>query len=632
MSERRPVRSGLHLVAALAVAAAVYANAFQCPFTWDDGPLITSSPLVRQLDPLPHLARTFWSESPDRQADMYYYRPLTSWSYALDWARGGGSTAAFHATNVLLHLWVVALAFLLGRQAGGSPVASALGAALFGAFPRLTESVTWISGRTDVLAAALALAALVLHVRAGGRWPWRSLAALCLFLGLLSKEVAAGAAVGIAVYELAGARRGEKPWRAALGALVPELAALAAYAAIRLHAQLGVAAPPASWPQHPLLMPFQALGSYLLMLADPRPRLQIGLLGAVELLPLALGLLAAATIGVLLLRAARRPPRPLTAALLATAGAALALVLHIFPLRLAIVAADRFLYLPVACLAPLAAVGADAWHRRAPRAAVGVAVGLLAVYAALTVRRNEDWADEVRLWQEAVATAAPGNPIPIHELGSALNRLGRPEEALAAFRQALPGLRGARRALVLANVASTLSDLGRLEEAAAAQGEVVALEPERPVNHFNLAVMEMRRLRFDAARTALDTALRLMPDYADARRASAMVDSLRTTAASLPAETPGEPLELRLRRARFWTSLTLPSRALPLWAAVLDDPRSPPTAVQEAASYLVVNAPAEVAAHAVRRARDAGVAPGILAALEAVRADRFGDAAGGGRP
>jgi tetratricopeptide (TPR) repeat protein len=108
------------------------------------------------------------------------YRPLTSITYGLNWLLGGGRAWTFHSVNVALHLGNL---WLLYRFLGRSPrslVWRPWIVLLWGVHPLLTESVAYISGRADLLAAAFVLLGLL------SRSPVGSAAAFAL--GLLSKE------------------------------------------------------------------------------------------------------------------------------------------------------------------------------------------------------------------------------------------------------------------------------------------------------------------------------------------------------------------------------------------------------------------------------------------------------------
>ncbi|MFN7993183.1 MAG: hypothetical protein U0Q18_06265 [Bryobacteraceae bacterium] len=120
-------------------------------------------------------------------------------TYWLDYEMWGKSAAAYHVTNIAIHALNTGLVFfiLLKLLAWAAwPVrrvrmAAATGAALFLVHPLETESVSYIAGRSESLAALFMLAAYAVFLyRPGPEIRWlRSLAVLVLFgLAIASKE------------------------------------------------------------------------------------------------------------------------------------------------------------------------------------------------------------------------------------------------------------------------------------------------------------------------------------------------------------------------------------------------------------------------------------------------------------
>jgi tetratricopeptide (TPR) repeat protein len=121
-----------------------------------------------------------------------YYRPVVTASYALDARWSGIDPRGYHLTNVLLGCAVAALLHdLLRTLRLGAAVALAGGLA-FALHPVLVPVVAWIPGRNDGLVAVFSLAAWLAFARALERPAWRWKAAhLALFaLALFSKETA----------------------------------------------------------------------------------------------------------------------------------------------------------------------------------------------------------------------------------------------------------------------------------------------------------------------------------------------------------------------------------------------------------------------------------------------------------
>lgn len=144
-----------------------------------------------------------------------YYRPLIGLSYLVNlrlWDLDGGM---LHLENVLLHavnalmVYLLTLSILrrLRRECNLAPLVAGL---LFGLHPITTESVNWISGRTDLIAGFFGLLALLLLVRyttTGSRYLLAG-AGLSVLLGLLGKETALALIPGALL--LLSAHRGEQ--------------------------------------------------------------------------------------------------------------------------------------------------------------------------------------------------------------------------------------------------------------------------------------------------------------------------------------------------------------------------------------------------------------------------------------
>lgn len=144
--------SRIAFAAMLALTALVFANALGAGFVYDDIGDIADNPSAR--------AATFLERLPHTN------RPLTKASYALNDAAHGLVPAGYAAVNILLHVLSVAMASLALRRAfGGSRATAALPAfaavALWAVHPALTESVSYLSGRSMALSTALMFAALL---------------------------------------------------------------------------------------------------------------------------------------------------------------------------------------------------------------------------------------------------------------------------------------------------------------------------------------------------------------------------------------------------------------------------------------------------------------------------------------
>ena len=150
------------------------------------------------------------------------------------------------------------------------------------------------------------------------------------------------------------------------------------------------------------------------------------------------------------------------------------------------------------------------------RNAASAFIPLLAValvFGVLTARRNAVYRSELALWSDTVSRS-PWNPYPFNNLGIALVKAGRREEAVAQFTRALrlkPDYAEAHNNLGLA-----LADSGRLPEAIGEYETALRLKPDYPEGETDLGVALTDTGRLPEAIGHLSAAVRLDPDYAEA--------------------------------------------------------------------------------------------------------------------
>lgn len=510
-----PRRAVVASACALAVLVGLtYSAAPLGEFVWDDRVLIVEQ--EREL------ANTSFSELflepffPPSGAKIArnFYRPLVKASFVADLHVWGLSPTGFHLTNLALHVLNTVLLFLLLlRHAARLSIAFFLAAA-FGLAPRLTEAVAWISGRTDVLAATFCLLALL--VAASPRSPstsWtRWASAFLVLLGLLSKESALAGVVALATHEWL-ASRGESAANR-MSRLVPVVIALTVYAGLRWTAMSAVQTTSVVMrfvPGERLAASLEAVGRYLTMIALPWfPATQIGIpsepvwpLVVLAAIGLASGLWAA-------LRCRRTVSRcPVGWSLLLVPLALVAFV----PLPMNVVAADRFLYLPLAGLA-LLLPNVLTQTTRLPTAlrTTGVPLFVLASFAAATYVRVPTWNSDISLWRPE--TRRPGaTSYPFVQLAEALTRRGEAHAALPLLETAEVRAREFDRRHPLASsirgvqVVQGLAffALERFEDAERVFRELVEYQPQTPEFRENLAICLAMQFRFDDAFATLNT-------------------------------------------------------------------------------------------------------------------------------
>jgi Flp pilus assembly protein TadD len=123
---------------------------------------------------------------------LYNWHPVTMLSYLLDAELWGMSPGAFHLVNVALHGANTVVLFLLLQRLTGAGARSAVAAALFALHPLHVESVAWVAARKDVLSTLLFLLALASHASWHARPnAWRQGRTVALHaLALMAKPMA----------------------------------------------------------------------------------------------------------------------------------------------------------------------------------------------------------------------------------------------------------------------------------------------------------------------------------------------------------------------------------------------------------------------------------------------------------
>ena len=348
------------------------------------------------------------------------YRPLTTFSYLLNYAvfGDGPDPAGYHWVNFALHAVNIALVYLLGllvfQEARLKERLAFALAAVWAVHPVLTESVTNIVGRADLLAGFGVLAGLLCHVQGGVATGWRKLAwfaglALAAAIGLFSKESAVVVLAAMVIYDLAfhQTRRGRAAGYLALA--VPFLVFL--YVRGRVLARLPSALVP--FGDNPLvgagfwtarLTAIKVIGRYLWLLLWPSRlscdysyhEIPLATWGDWQTLAAVAACAALAAVAI----ACYRRNKPVFF-FIAFFFAALAPTSNLAILIGAIMA-ERFLYLPSIGFAGCLVVAAYAVCRRLPSVAVAALALVSVAFAARTYTRNFDWFDDLTLWTSAV--------------------------------------------------------------------------------------------------------------------------------------------------------------------------------------------------------------------------------------
>jgi tetratricopeptide (TPR) repeat protein len=511
-----------------AVSALVYANSLGGEFLFDDTEQIVNNQQIHSWWNVLHaFASDVWSFTGGKLTNVVappYYRPLFTVYFTAGYQLFGLWEPGWHLLNLLVHTTATVLVYRLLRRMNGSVAVAGFAALLFGVHPAHVESVSWISGIPDPLAALFYLPALLWYVRhrqEGGR-RWLALSLTFFALSLLCKETAIVLPAVIAAWELAHGRgEGLKARvRDALVGVAPYVAVAALYLPLR-YAVLGKF----GW-KHPFMTNVpdsaiwmtvpQVVVRYLQHLAAPfKLSLYYGttfVKGASDpnfVVP-ALVLLALAA---LLWLFRRRLGADGWVALVMT-FAPLLPVLNLKVFHQEYIVQDRYLYLPSVGFCYLVALLLTrlAAQRRTHALALGAL--LLVAYGAGTILQNRVWHDGVALWGRALAYA-PHVATPHYNFGIALMRHGNPAAAREEFLTAAqldPNV-----AAVYNNLALAQDKLGDQAGAVASLERALALNPELHEARNNLGTLFFRRGDLGRAREQFEQALRRDPSNTSVR-------------------------------------------------------------------------------------------------------------------
>lgn len=463
-----------------------------------------------------------------------FWIPLTWLSLMLDGYLYGLNPCGYHLTNLLLHIANTLLLFLVLTRMTGALWRSAFVAALFALHPLHVESVAWVSERKDVLATLFWMLTIGFYIRyTESPGTGRYLLCLLVFaLGLMAKPTLVTLPFVLLLLDywpLGRFRPGhaEQPRkstgfnhkRSHLVRLILEktpfiaLAGISCLLTLTAHQRLGAVAPLESvplqarianalvcyadyigkmiWPHnmavfypHPAGVPvWQAVGAGLLLVcvslvavraAQKRPYLIVGWLWYLGTLVPVIGFVQAGSQAM----------------------------------------ADRWTYVPLIGLFLIIAWGLNELvaNCRLPGILVVVLAGiLLSTLIVCTRLQVQRWHNSITLFEHTLNVAAD-NHLVHSNLGNALARQGRLDEAIVHFSQALSIK--PHDAEIHNNIGNALAAKGNLDKAIAHFSEALSIKPDHAGMHYNLGSALARQERLDEAIAHFSHALRINTGFA----------------------------------------------------------------------------------------------------------------------
>jgi len=451
------------------------------------------------------------------------WHPLTWLSHMLDCQLFGLKAGSHHLVNVFLHILNSVLLYLILGRMTGAPWRSAMVTALFALHPLHVESVAWVSERKDVLSTLFFLLTLWAYAQYAGRpsLPRYGLVLGCLALGLTAKPMLVTVPFVLLLLDYWPLERsGEGNRGPSASRLIVEKVPLfvlvaASSLATFVAQQRGGAV--SSIHAIPLGSRIEnALASYVAyigkMLWPARLAVFYPYRDTVPAIQWVAAAVTLAGITVFVIWVGRRW-RYLAVGWLWYMGTLVPVIGLVQVGEQSM--ADRYTYVPLIGLFLMGVWGmADLVERgQRGRTALAATAGgvLLACMVGAWVRVGH-WRDEVNLFEQALKVTE-GNALAHNNLGLALQKRGRTEEAIRHYREALridPALFNAH-----GNLGNALREQGKGEEGMRHYEEALRINPASAKAHNNLGIYYYLSGDYEKAIQHYEEALRIDPEIAE---------------------------------------------------------------------------------------------------------------------
>ncbi len=517
----------LFMVVAATILA--YANSLGGAFVFDDTKQIAGNPALRSWS---NVLRAFTSDVWSFQRGTLtkdipppYYRPLFTAYLTVNYKLFGLWEPGWHLMNLLVHCGATVAVFFLIKRLSGDRLIATSAALLFGLHPAHVESVSWISGIPDPLAALFYVPSLIWYIRYRTEGDKKFLIASLAAYGLsaLCKETPLALPLVFIAWEFARTKARSSlsaRGREIIPQMIPFAVVAGAYLALRF-AVLGRI----SW-KHPLMaqVPDSAiwmtvpyvLVSYVRHLVAP---FYLSLIYGTSfvtsagdprfLLPVALILVLVLSLWVY----RKKLPGQVWIAL-ALIVAPLLPVLNLKVFHYEYIIQDRYLYLPSIGFCYLVAMLVVAFSKTRKPLATALAVLIIVAFGIGTFAQNRVWHDAVSLWRRAVYYS-PDSWSTHYNLGLAHLNL---KQYQAAVNELVEAKRlNPREPMVLNNLALAHAGAGDIIGGITILREALKLDPTLVEAHNNLGALLFERNRYDDARLEFMEVLKRDPSSLSAR-------------------------------------------------------------------------------------------------------------------
>jgi tetratricopeptide (TPR) repeat protein len=504
------------LALVMLVTLASYSNGLHNQFVFDDEPLIPNNPTIRGIEKIPRLLGIGkWRVS---------YRPVRTVSYAVDYTLNkklwrhlkhyeegdeGLNPLGYHLANCAYHLLTTWLVFLVVFRLVSNYRIAFLAAALFALHPVHADSVTYLSGRRDILVTLFYLAGFYcfLRYRQTGKITFIVAAFLSYLLSLGSKEMGVTLPALFLSYDLI--THFPEKVRRIDAAYVKEFIRTVKKVLVRhkylysfiflgslffTYYKVFITSPSsrATYYGDSMITTFLTTGKilvyYIMLLVYP---IRLNADYSFDAFPLSSSLLEPATAGAFMVLGVIGYVvlRLVITHRMAAFGAiwffiTLLPVCHIFPHHELL--AEHYLYLPSfgVCLAVAYVLNRFLEEQRYSYYIYAICIIVVLLFSVRIADRNRDWKDALTLWQKTIKTA-PQCARAYSNLGLVYYNKAMYDEAISLYEKSITI--APNYAQVHFNLGLTYDKKGMLDEAIVEYESTISLSPRYAKAYNNLA-------------------------------------------------------------------------------------------------------------------------------------------------
>lgn len=520
----------IHISLIILLTFVVYANSFKNEFVYDDYEFVAKNESIRSLRNIPTFFFSYTAVSPtNKELARTIYRPLTIFSFSLDYLIWKLNPFGYHLTNLLFHISNAILIYFLMSLILKKNAESLFVALLFSVHPIQTEAVTWISSRRDVLFLFFFLFSFLLFVKdtLSRNWKYYGGSIISYIFALLSKEMAITLPFILILYEHSFIpKEKQNCLTRKISYYLPFFLSAGLYLLLRFSV-LGSVSQRGHWVEglYPTLLTMSKVIVYYIQLLFFPVKLSVEyalslstsifepkVLLSFELLILIL------IIGIKMAKKSKEISFSIFWFFIA-----LLPVYNVLPLKQLL--AERNLYLPSVGFSMLLTLLITVVFKSRFHFSIVPTLGkqlgilfftfLLIFYSLRTIKRNTDWKDELTLWSKTAETF-PQSAKAHAGLGDAYLRKGLYDHAIIKYKKAI--ILGDTFIEVYNNLGLAFIQKGDYESAIASFREAMELDSTYADAHYNLALAYLRQGMYGKAASEFKKVMEINPANINARK------------------------------------------------------------------------------------------------------------------